>query len=447
MSETDVFIERTVLMRQPNRYHLHDLIGHGWPVTHTWLSVNGSCAGGKPQQASSLSSARSSDVPVCGMCNASHFARYVVGTAEQQASIRPAFVVFDEDYVLGKPAKNKERAAASSNESRLLLFLREPPAHLPWREVSAARGFVGYWSFQHAADLWAPHMIARTVASSWWHHMPRTWTWRADAAKAQTEAAVARASIGIYHDNCRSTLRNPVIEELMSSGLAVRSYGKCHNNMPRAILDSDEGRALCVHHRLMLAVENHACADWISPNLDQALSCGAVPIVATRADVQNGGVSVRDHVALCPLALFTFARCPLPFCPLALLPYLALLSDIHRAHMPPRVPPRRASRPRHPWPQVPDYDALVGPLPRVDASLPGWLDEVRRLMANDTHYLAYRKRMDAWADPSPGRGLWHSAARADAAHSHCVWFDDSRLVAPRTLRWPNCTESVPEPIA
>lgn len=46
-----------------------------------------------------------------------------------------------------------------------------------------------------------------------------------------------------------------------------------------AELWSQVGQAECQRHRLMLAVENSQCVDWLSQNLIQALKCGAIPIL------------------------------------------------------------------------------------------------------------------------------------------------------------------------
>ena len=37
----------------------------------------------------------------------------------------------------------------------------------------------------------------------------------------------------------------------------------------------------CLHYRIVLAVENNACRDYVSEKLFKAVQCGAVPLVRT----------------------------------------------------------------------------------------------------------------------------------------------------------------------
>ena len=44
---------------------------------------------------------------------------------------------------------------------------------------------------------------------------------------------------------------------------------------------ADPGLRACRRHRLMLASQHSACADYVTDNLAKALACGAIPIVQT----------------------------------------------------------------------------------------------------------------------------------------------------------------------
>eukprot|EP00966_Prymnesium_polylepis_P205948 4772371-Prymnesium_polylepis.1 len=82
------------------------------------------------------------------------------------------------------------------------------------------------------------------------------------------------------------------MKQLLFSGLNVMSMGHCLGNANQKgllTLHNDNGYNVCKKHRIMLAVENHICDDWISPNFNHALQCGAIPIVY-----------VQDHVPKYP---------------------------------------------------------------------------------------------------------------------------------------------------
>ena len=351
----------TVLIRQPSLYSLHDLTDN-YPRVDLWLPVHGgSCA-------SARLDVQELDNPqvVCGKCNETHTVTYTIGTAAQELALRPDFVLFDTVHVKADRHTNGEGALAVSHGSHSIFWMREPAPHMNFTELGESRGFAGYASFHQAADFFTPRVCAENLAMDYRH-----------AASGATieQRQQQRTSIGIWHTNCDSKWRNPIMDALIASGLDVRSYGRCKNNMPineekPATLDNEDGLRLCQHHRLILAVENFACEDWITQNIRHAVVCGAIPIVATR-----GG--------------------------------------------------------------VPDYDAIVGKLPRIDAGQAGWLDEVRAVMTNDTHYALYLTATKKWANPR--HGTWQEHARHASGHSpHCAWFDALRLARPKELRWPGC---------
>jgi len=179
-----------------------------------------------------------------------------------------------------------------------LLLLVEPAAHVDFKYVSGFTGLLSYHR-EHAL-VWRPF------------HMP------SEIQQAVGELARQplrrKTDIGMWADNCHSKFRQPVWSALNASGLPFASYGTCCPTRPATLgirLWEERAAALCRRHRLYVAVENNACADWVSEHIYQAIvRCGAIPIVKT-----------------------------------------------HRG--------------------LPDYAALYGRLPLVDAARDGWLETVR----------------------------------------------------------------------
>jgi hypothetical protein len=275
----------TVFLREPSQYRLDDLL-HSWPRATLWEPVDGGTCDNGHEGAASAHGMNGLQI-LCGQCNATHVVTYVAGTAAQERAIRPAFVVFDTGYVVGR--RESKNGLAVSNRSHSILWMREPPQHIKFAEVTASHGFAGYVSFQRNADVFAPLGSAEDMAIDFLLSS-------AARATTQQQQQQQRTSIGIWHNNCGSTWRHPIIDTLLGSGLDVRSYGRCKNNVPfrgehPPTLDDERGQWLCPGHRLMLAVENFACTDWISPNLQHALWCGAIPIVA-----MSGGLPDYDAI-------------------------------------------------------------------------------------------------------------------------------------------------------
>lgn len=184
-------------------------------------------------------------------------------------------------------------------------------------------------------------------------------SWRHDAS---------RNDVGIWISNCAGynrLWRTSVISRLVESGLRVASYGECHKTVPPELRATalNQGMRLpsgdpgyCHSHRVMLAVENNACSDWVSDNLCQALQCGAIPII--KSVWSNGSL-------------------------------------------------------------LPDYQALYGDAIEhlvINASRPGWLSELRRIMSDDTHY---QRRHRAWVQHG-AEALAAGRARADPGNWHCM---------------------------
>ena len=147
----------------------------------------------------------------------------------------------------------------------------------------------------------------------------------------------------------------------------------------------------CMRHRLMLAIENNACRDYVSDNLCQALQCGAIPVIKSVWSDADGML-------------------------------------------------------------MPDYQAIYGDIIEhlvVNASRPGWLAEVRMLMTNDTEYT---RRHQRWV--THGQTVLRGGAarpRADPGNWHCQWYDATNAARSRAgvtdhtmpatamnLTWPQC---------
>ena len=462
--------ERTVFLRLPSQFSLRDIIGAGDTLVHP-LSTNGTCADQELQPSVLVRALPEDPTVICGRCNQTHVVMYMTGVAREMD--RPVFELLDYEYVEGRPNRNKERVAARDGVSKKVLLFKEPPPHLGFESVAVSRGFSAYASYQRAADVWLPLATPSLLASRYWEQ----YAGREEDAWEHTRAQ--RSSVGIWHDNCKSRLRTPVMDALLNrSTLDVLSYGRCRNNVhgarsPAAArddrgsasggptdsnfprLNSPEGQRLCQGHRLMLAVENHACVDWVSPNLAHALSCGAIPIVLSVSDSWACAPACNSSVFFAYAAGQTCGeRMKWLLSPLggshASLDACELVADEFPtecgACRPVRGPSARAplgapTSKAGARASTPDYESLFGPLPRVDAASAGWLAEVERLMSDDDYYRAALRRLAVWAHPHHGlwrRGVHSGAGRhAHMSSPHCLWFDDERF-AIKELRWPGC---------
>lgn len=239
------------------------------------------------------------DDVVCS-CNATHRVQYTSRGDPAHADI----------FVYDTHGTRRPRIPVSRRNRSNLLLLVEPAAHVDFKYVSGFTGLLSYHR-EHAL-VWRPF------------HMP------SEIQQAVGELARQplrrKTDIGMWVDNCHSKFRQPIWSALNASGLPFASYGTCCPTRPATLgihLWEERAAALCRRHRLYVAVENNACADWVSEHIYQAIvRCGAIPIVKT-----------------------------------------------HRG--------------------LPDYAALYGRLPLVDAARDGWLETVRRLMTDDDYYRAF----------------------------------------------------------
>jgi len=386
--------------------HSPDVYGtHGWPLNDLfpgsrynwhWAKEFGNHGQedypyGKKRHKTKLGNPRP---VVTAHCNATHRVSYAYASLLEEVGER---VPDDEAvhvyrYTPDLPDFYPRVKNITSTNLHLTL---EPPSHLYYNVLPEEAGYAGSVDFRRSSL--AVRRLIWPITT--WREVQK---WSSVADKAPDDEAVKRwlrgkSSIGMYVDNCvpgRPTWRwrMPVMEALSKSHLPVESYGKCLRNrneskkLEKAKYHGKE--QFCTRHRLLLAVENAPCEDWISPNLAHALiECGSIPIVKTfrRGD----------------------------------------LADT----------------------RVPDYHGyLGGRLPLVDASEPDWLDEIEQLLNNDTHYLATLRA----AGQEARRVLAHIGAESGAAHTsrdllddeteyHCAWF---RIIhTPRQrISWKECEQ-------
>lgn len=259
------------------------------------------------------------------------------------------------------------RPANGSEPLLHYLHYIEPPHNLQFKQAPGFDGLVGHRRpLVAGTDVWYPWCTPKAL-----------WTgieaWHYDSS---------RSGVGVWVDNCfghNYHWRTSVIDALVGDpSLRAVSYGRCRRNSPKELWDSrvfsDRGNS-CRRHRLMLAVENNACRDWVSLNLCQAvIECGAIPIIKS-----------------------TWGAGQL----------------------------------------LPDYRALYGDIPLVNASRPGWKAEVREIVQNNTYY---REKLRAWKRPPE-----HKRQRAHLPNFHCQWHEAISHAAAlhrrhrtRTAVWAQC---------
>ena len=125
-------------------------------------------------------------------------------------------------------------------------------------------GFHARMGYDRRADLWQPYARPSDI----WAAVQR-WQWEPNK----------RRTLGLYVSHCNVPARDKLLRVLTHSDLpGVESYGRCERTM-----STENGRAplaaTCGRHRLILAIENSACPDYVSEKLQNAVDCGAIPIV------------------------------------------------------------------------------------------------------------------------------------------------------------------------
>ena len=197
-------------------------------------------------------------------CNSSHTVLYSHGVDTEVATSADVTI-----YGVGA-SEEAPLVNRGGSSAKFLLYL-EPPHNLEFTSAPSFEGLVGFRRPEPGETLgtwypWCPHQsLWRGVRA--WQYEPRR-----------------RNDIGIWISNCDGYpehWRTSVIDLLLASGLPVNSYGLCRRNSPKEYWDArvgstgttrdlpDGSPGLCRRHRLMLAVENNACRDWVSRNLCQ----------------------------------------------------------------------------------------------------------------------------------------------------------------------------------
>jgi hypothetical protein len=287
-------------------------------------------------------------------CNRTH----VVAYEHYRADVPAAEVTV---YAIGgAQALTPVETLRNRSTLNFMLYIEPPYSYDFGNEAPGYHGLVGF----------RRPVIGDRTPSVWTPWCSHDDCWRFVDRWDATTFPSMRDNIGVWLDGCNSMSelwRTSVIDALLGSGLPVASYGRCRPHAPKHLLGQRAevgSNPLCKRHRLMLAVENNACHDWVSLNLCQALACGAIPIVK----------SIWTPTGI-----------------------------------------------------TPDYHALYGPgLPLVNASRPGWLEEVRRIMTDDDYY---RGKLSGWKD-TPHRA---KAPSERPANVHCQFFD---ATAAANAQWP-----------
>lgn len=305
-------------------------------------------------------------------CNATHGVTYT-SHAHAAADVAVHIVGGSEPLpVISAPAAHN-----------FLLYM-EPPHNL---DFTSAPGFDGVVGFRRPegreAAVWHP-----------WCSYSQVWSY-----PTEWQLDLTRNDVGVWLSNCHGhneLWRTSVIDALVHSGLRVSSYGDCHKTVAPELratalgtgMHSKDGqKGYCWRHRVMLAVENNACRDWISDNLCQALQCGAIPVI--KSIWANGE--------------------PTPN-------YQAIYGDA--------------------------IEGLV-----VNASRPGWIADIRALMTNDTHYA---RRHRQWVElATAALNARATPSHADPGNWHCQWYSASHTARENAAhhsrhssahaQWRNCS--------
>ena len=156
-----------------------------------------------------------------GTCNSTHSVLYTAGGK----NLTGATDIFVSSAVLGDgaPLIPAERRGKTN-----YLFFVEAPAH--YKGPPVAHGYRGLVANTREATIWRPMSPVSRV----------------QAAARQLTFDPSRDNIGIWIDHCYPHTRRHIINELVTSGLPVRSFGLCrhttgHLGSPQHTLFSDQG--------------------------------------------------------------------------------------------------------------------------------------------------------------------------------------------------------------
>lgn len=154
------------------------------------------------------------------------------------------------------------------------------PGHDYMASGGIMRTFHADVGFHRRAAIWMPYGTASEL-------------WR--VARNHSFAPHRRRWIGVFVSNCKSAARVSIIRTLQRAGLPVQSHGKCMHNVSsdgpaarrreqgggtyKSSAETLGGLGECYRYRLMVAVENTVCEDYITEKLFNAARCGAIPIV------------------------------------------------------------------------------------------------------------------------------------------------------------------------
>jgi len=198
---------------------------------------------------------------VLGWCNSTHGIVYLAGGGQ-----------FEADYYVRHAHLGSspwpEVPHGQRNRTNFLHFV-EAPAHFEGPPL--AHGYQGFVANTREATIWRPLITLANV-----HEAVRGLAFNP-----------SRDTIGIWTDHCYPHTRRGLISELVASNMPVRSFGRCRHNT--GLLGTPSHHTMysrlerpeddCRSNRIIVAIENNNCVDWVSDNLLAALRCGAIPLL------------------------------------------------------------------------------------------------------------------------------------------------------------------------
>jgi hypothetical protein len=95
-----------------------------------------------------------------------------------------------------------------------------------------------------------------------------------------------RPAIAVFVSNCRGHRAEAI--DWLRRRFEVHSYGSCKHGGNTTGIQSARRQRIegghfpeCLQYRVVLAIENNACEDYVSEKLLEVVRCGAVPLVRT----------------------------------------------------------------------------------------------------------------------------------------------------------------------
>jgi hypothetical protein len=202
-----------------------------------------------------------------GMCNATHHVYYIQGMSHWS---------FPELNIYAQQHTEK-----TGNFSKFGYFTIEPPLHDKSLYSAARQGIFSFdVTFMRRSDVWRPYST---------HHS--LWTAARHAARKRlqrNDQNIHDWTIGVYVSNCvraRVNIIKKLVKLQHSTNLTVQSFGKCETTPTLRNYTRMPKLMTCTSHTFVLAVENSLCEDYITEKLQNAVECGAIPIILSHKNI------------------------------------------------------------------------------------------------------------------------------------------------------------------